>query len=174
MDDEVAALLGGKVAEVTFEGALLRVDPLVDFERPLAGARVSALGTLDGLSGLVFSRVLPQSRLVGTLEVTVRTVEGVLSAVLDPVVRLQVALHGAAVVTELTLVWLLSRVNPDVPLQVRVDFELCVALLALERCVPLEINGKTKTMTVNAARKKKNIIQQLLTTSDHPPVCDRR
>lgn len=175
VDDEVAALLGGKVAEVTSEGALLGVDPLVDFERPLAGARVSALGALDGLGGLVFSRVLPQGSLVGTLEVAVRAVEGVLGAVLDPVVRLQVALHGAAVVTKLALVRLLAGVNPDVPLQVRVDFELRVALLALERCIPLEINGKTKTMTVNAAQKKKqSIIQQLATTSDHPPVCERR
>lgn len=53
VDDQVAALLRGEVAGVAFEGAILRVDPLVDSERTLAGAGVGALGTLDGLSGLV-------------------------------------------------------------------------------------------------------------------------
>ena len=129
------------------------MDPLVDFERPLAGAGVSALGTLDGLDGLMFSRVLPQSRLVGALEIAVRTVEGVLSAVFDLNVRFQVAFHGAAIFTKVTLVRLFARVNPDVPLQVRVDFELRIALLALERCIPLgnknEINDKTKTHKKN-------------------------
>lgn len=137
VDDEVAALLGGEVAEVAFERPLLRVDPLVDFERPLAGAGVSALGTLDGLSRLVLPRVLPQGGLVGALEIAVHAVEGVLSAVFDLNVRFQVALHGAAVFTKVTLVRLLAGVNPDVPLQVGVDFELCIALLALERCIPL-------------------------------------
>lgn len=118
MDDEVAALLGGKVAEVTFKGAILRMDPVVDFERPLAGAGVSALGTLDGLCGLVLSRVLPQGSLIGTLEIAVHAAEGVISAMFDLNVRLQVAFHGAAVLTEVTLVRLFARVNPDVPLQV--------------------------------------------------------
>lgn len=94
------------------------MDPLMDFERPLAGAGVSALGTLDGLSGLVFSRVLPQSSLVGTLELTVHAVEGILRAMFDLNVRFQVAFHGAAVFTKVTLVRLFARVNPDVPLQV--------------------------------------------------------
>lgn len=109
----------------------------MDFERPLAGARVSALGTLDGLSGLVLSGVLPQSSFVGTLEVTVHTVEGVVSAMFDLDVRFQIALHGTAVFTEVTLVRLFTGVNPDVPLQVRVNFELCIALSALERCISL-------------------------------------
>lgn len=145
VDDQVAALLGREAAEVALEGALRRVDPLVDLERPLAGAGVSALGTLDGLNGLVLSRVLPQSSLVGTLEITVHTVEGVLSAMFDVNVRFQVAFHGAAVLTKVTLVRLFAGVNPDVPLQVRVDFELCVALLALERCIPLENEIKDNT-----------------------------
>lgn len=99
----------------------------MDFERPLAGAGVGALGTLDGLNGLVFSHMLPQTILAGTLEITVLAAEGVLSAVFELNVRFQVALHGAAVLTKVTLVRLLAGVNPNVPLQVRVDFELCVA-----------------------------------------------
>lgn len=112
----------------------------MDFECPLAGAGVRALGTLDGLDGLVLSRVLPQSVLAGTLEITVAAAEGVLGAVFDLNVRLQVAFHGTAIFTKVTLVRFLARVNPEVPLQVGVDFELCVALLALERRVPLEGN----------------------------------
>lgn len=142
MDYKVAALLGGKVAEVTCKGALLGVYPFMDPERPPAGAGIRALGALNGLSGLVLSGVLPQSSFVGTLEITVRTLEGVFSAVFDLNVRFQIAFHGAAVFTEVTFVWLFTRVNPDVSLKVRVDFELCVTLLALEGCVPL---GGTKS-----------------------------
>lgn len=135
VDDEVATLFGRKTTKVTFKGALLRMDPLVDSERPLAGTGVSALGTLYGLNGLVLSGVLSQGRLVGALEVTVRAVEVVLGAVPDLNVRLQVAFHGATVFTKVTLVRLFAGVNPDVSLQVRVDFELGVTLLALERRV---------------------------------------
>lgn len=135
VDDEVAALFGREAAEVAFKGPFLRMDPLVDSEGPLAGAGVRALGTLDGLNGLVLPGVFPQRRLVGALEVTLEAVVGVLRAVFDLNVGLQVALHGAAVVTEVTLVRLFTGVNPDVPLQVRVDFELGVTLLALERCI---------------------------------------
>ena len=88
----------------------------MDFERTLAGAGVSTLGTLNGLSGLVLPGVLPQSCLAGTLEITLPALKGVLSAVFDLNVRLQVALHCAAVLTEVTLEGLFTRVNPDVPL----------------------------------------------------------
>lgn len=138
VDDEVAALLGRKAAEFTLEGTLLRVDPFVDFECPLAGAGVRALGALDGLSRLVLPRVLPQSSLVGALEITVHAVERVLCAVFELNMRLQVAFHGTAVLTEFTLVGLFTGVNPDVPLQVGVDFEFGVTLLALEWCIALE------------------------------------
>ena len=90
----------------------------------------------------MLSRMLPESRLAGTLEITLHALKGVLSAVFDMNVRLQVAFHGAAVLTEVTFVRLFARVNPDVPLQVRVDFELCVTLLALERCISLEKKQK--------------------------------
>lgn len=150
MDDEVAALFGRKVAEVTFEGPLLRVDPLVDSQRPLAGAGVRALGALNGLNGLVLPRVLPQSRLVGALEVAFQAVVGVLGAVFDLDVRLQVAFHGAAVITKVTLVRLLARVNPHVPLQVRVNFELGITLLALE-------GGIASTDQMRRSRKKTNM-----------------
>lgn len=136
VDDQVAALLGGETAEVTFEGSLFRVDPLMDLERPLAGAGVDALGALDGLSGLVLSRVLPQGCLIGALEVTVRAGKRVGRAVFYLDVGFQVALHGTAVLTEVTLIRLLTRVDADVPLQVRVDLELCFTLSALERCIP--------------------------------------
>lgn len=118
MNDEIAALLRGKVAEVTFERAVFGVDPLVDLERPLAGAGVSALGTLNGLSGLVFSQVLSQSSLVGTLEITVHALKGVLRTMFDLNVRFEVSFHGAAVLTKVTFVRFFARVNPDVPLQV--------------------------------------------------------
>lgn len=156
VDDEVAALLGREAAEVTFEGALLRMDPLVDFERSPAGAGVSALGTLDGLSGLVLSQVLPQSSLVGALEITVHTVEGVLSAMFDLNVRFQVAFHGAAVLTKVTLVRLFAGVNPDVPLQVRVDFEFGITLLALERCIALENEMKDNARRFSLQPTKQN------------------
>lgn len=136
VDEQVAALLGGETAEVTFEGSLFRVDPLMDLERPLAGAGVDALGALDGLSGLVLSRVLPQGCLIGALEVTVRAGKRVGRAVFYLDVGFQVALHGTAVLTEVTLIRLLTRVDADVPLQVRVDLELCFTLSALERCIP--------------------------------------
>lgn len=90
----------------------------MDFKRALAGAGVSTLGTLNGLSRLMLSGVLPQVRLAGTLEITLPALKGVLSAVFDLNVRLQVAFHGTAVLTEVTLEGLFTRVNPDVPLQV--------------------------------------------------------
>lgn len=77
-------------------------------------------------------RVLPQRRLVGALEVAFQAAVGVVAAVLDVNVRLEVAFHGAAVVAEVALVRLLARVDPDVAFQVRVNFELGVTLLALE------------------------------------------
>lgn len=80
--------------------------------------------------------VLPQGGLVGTLEVALRAAQGVLGTVLDLDVGLQVALHRTAVLAKVTLVRLLARVNAHVPLQVRVDLELGVALLALEGCIP--------------------------------------
>lgn len=80
-------------------------------------------------------RVLPQSRLAGALEVTFQAAVRVFGAVFDLNVRLQVAFHGTAVITKVTLVRLFTRVNPDVPLQVRVNFELGVTLLALEGCI---------------------------------------
>lgn len=83
VDDQVAALLGREAAEVAFKGPLLRMDPLVDSEGPPAGAGVRALGTLNGLNGLVLPRVFPQSRLVGAPEVTLHAVVGVLGAVFD-------------------------------------------------------------------------------------------
>lgn len=86
----------------------------------------------------------PQRRLAGALEVAARAAEGVLGAVLYLNVRFQVALHGAAVLAKVTLVGFFARVNPDVPLQVGVDFELGIALLALERSVPLRGNGRTR------------------------------
>lgn len=135
VDDQVAALLGREAAEVAFKGSFLRMDPLVDSESPPAGAGVRALGTLNGLNGLVLPRVFPQSRLVGAPEVTLHAVVRVFGAVFDLNVRLQVAFHGAAVITEVTLVRFFTRVNPDVSLQVRVNFELGVTLLALERRV---------------------------------------
>ena len=79
--------------------------------------------------------MLPQDSLVLALEVTVQALEDI-GAVFDLDVRLEVALHGTAVVTEVTLVWLLPRVDADVPLEVRVDLELRFTQLALERCIP--------------------------------------
>lgn len=142
VDDQVAALFGRKVAEVAFKGPFLRVDPLVDPQRPLAGAGVGALGAANGLEGLVLPLVLPQRRLVGALEVAFQAAVGVLAAVFDVNVRLQVAFHGAAVVAEVTLVRLLARVDPDVAFQVRVNFELGVTLLALEGCVASTTEAK--------------------------------
>lgn len=87
-------------------------------------------------------RVLPQSRPAGGLVVALFTLKQVLSAVLDASVRLQVSFHSTAVLTEVTFVGLFPGVNAEVPLQVGVDFELCVALLALKRCVTLKEKEK--------------------------------
>lgn len=153
VDDQVAALLGREAAGVAFKGPLLRMDPLVDSEGPPAGAGVRALGTLNGLNGLVLPRVLPQGRLVGAPEVALDAVVRVLGAVFDLDVGLQVAFHGAAVVTEVALVRLFTRVNPDVALQVRVNFELGVALLALERRV-----ASTNQMKRSQKKKETEIL----------------
>lgn len=152
VDDQVAALLGREAAEVAFKGPFLRMDPLVHSESPPAGAGVRALGALDGLNGLVLPRVFPQSRLVGAPEVTLDAVVRVLAAVFDLNVGLQVAFHGAAVVTEVTLVRFFPGVDPDVSLQVRVNFELGVTLLALERRIAstqqMKRSQKRETETV--------------------------
>lgn len=87
VDDQVTALFGGKVTKFAFKRSLIRVDPLVDFECPLAGAGVSALGTLNGLSGLVFPGVLPQSRFIGALKITLHAVKRVLCAMFNLNVR---------------------------------------------------------------------------------------
>lgn len=151
VNDQAAALLGGKAAEVTFKRSLLRVYPLVDLERPLARAGVSALGAQDGLNGLMLPRVLSQSILGRALEITVRALKGVFGAVLELNVRFEVAFHGTAILTEVTFVGLLPRVSPNVSLQVRVDFEFGVTLVALEWCVPLK-----KKNTINSINKATN------------------
>lgn len=157
VDGQVAALFGGEAAEVTREGPLLRVDPLVHSEGPPAGAGVRTGGAPKGLDRPVLPRVRAQRRLAGGPEVALEAVVGVVGAVLDLNVRLQVAFHGAAVVAEVTLVGFLARVNPDVSLQVRVNFELGVALLALERCVastgPRNRPPKTRQSTVSTKKE---------------------
>ena len=135
VDEQVAALLGGKAAVLALERPLVRVHALVDLERPLACAGVAALGALHRQGGLVAPGVLAQGTLVGTLEVTVRAAEGVLRGVLDLNVGLEVAFHGTAVVAEVTLVGLLPRMHTDVALQVRVNLEFGIALVALEWAV---------------------------------------
>lgn len=129
---QAAGPLCVEAAEVTFEGPVLAVDSAVHAEGSWAGAGVAALGTLLGMVGLMQPAVLQQVSPVPALEGTVQTLEGVF----DADVRLEVRLHGAAHVTELTLERLLPRVHDHVPLQVRADFELGVAEPALEGGVP--------------------------------------
>lgn len=66
----------------TFKGTFVRVHPLVNIERPLAGAGITALAALQRLDGLVLTGVVSQGGFGGTLKVTFRATEGVDAAVL--------------------------------------------------------------------------------------------
>lgn len=65
---------------------------------------------------LVRPYVLPQCGFIATLEVTLRALERVLHAVLHTDMRPEVTLHGTAVVTVVTLVGLLTRMDAHVSL----------------------------------------------------------
>lgn len=118
---------------------------LVRLQRPPTGAGVTALGALQGEWGEVRASMLAQGTLAGAGEVAVRTVEGVVGGMFDPYMRLEVALHGRTVVAQVARKRLLTRVDADMALQIRVDLELGVALATLERavsCVRAQVNGE--------------------------------